>query len=250
MQVMPSTAEYYGIHDLTDPEENIKAGTMHLDRLQKMFRGQDMNEKEKVLFTLASYNAGEGRIAVCRNLAEVRGLDRNKWEEVVQVIPEMRLDSIFKEDCVKLGKFQGHETINYVDSILDEDSDTLLIQEDGAIYTDKGDYTDMEGTVHPYSISIYALSRGYAVYVHTDYTDYFAIADYVKAMQLPVKMMRIARSVHIDKTRIENDFNLRMPITYKTHKAELFQNMAPVDGTLEELLIDGEQVPNEAENRQ
>ena len=119
MQVMPSTAEYYGIHDLTDPEENIKAGTMHLDRLQKMFRGQDMNEKEKVLFTLASYNAGEGRIADCRNLAEVRGLDRNKWEEVVQVIPEMRLDSIFKEDCVKLGKFQGHETINYVDSILD-----------------------------------------------------------------------------------------------------------------------------------
>ena len=119
MQVLPSTAEYYGIHDLTDPEENIKAGTMHLARLQKMFKSEDMDEKEKVLFTLASYNAGEGRIADCRNLASARGLDHNRWEEVVQVIPEMRLDSILKEECIKFGKFQGHETINYVDSILE-----------------------------------------------------------------------------------------------------------------------------------
>ena len=37
---------------------------------------------------------------------------------------------------------------------------------------------------------------------------------------------------------------------YENSIIELFQNMAPVDGTLEELLIDGEQVPNEAENRQ
>ena len=119
MQVMPSTAEYYGIEDLTDPEENIKAGTLHLDRLQKMFKGQDLDATEKVLFTLASYNAGEGRIADCRNLAAARGLDPNRWEEVVRVIPEMRQDSILEEECVKLGKFQGHETINYIDSILD-----------------------------------------------------------------------------------------------------------------------------------
>ncbi len=118
MQVMPSTAEYYGINDLTDPEENIKVGTMHLERLQEMFDDEDMDSKEKVLFTLASYNAGEGRIADCRALASVRGLDKNKWEEVVQVIPEMRIDSILKEECVRLGKFQGHETISYVDSIL------------------------------------------------------------------------------------------------------------------------------------
>lgn len=118
MQVMPSTAEHYGIHDLTDPEENIKAGTMHLERLQDMFAGEDMDRNEKVLFTLASYNAGEGRIADCRSLAEARGLDSRRWENVVRVIPEMRLDSILDEECVKLGKFQGHETISYVDNIL------------------------------------------------------------------------------------------------------------------------------------
>lgn len=117
MQVMPSTAEHYGIMDLTDPYENMKAGTMHLARLQEMFNGLDT--REKVMFTLAAYNAGEGRIADCRNLAKVRGLDPDKWEEVIQVIPEMRLDSILKEECVRLGKFQGHETISYVKSIID-----------------------------------------------------------------------------------------------------------------------------------
>ena len=30
----------------------------------------------------------------------------------------MRLDSILDEECVKLGKFQGHETISYVDNII------------------------------------------------------------------------------------------------------------------------------------
>lgn len=119
MQVMPSTAEHYGIHDLNDPEENIKAGTMHLARLQKMFSGSRMDSREKVLFTLASYNAGEGRIADCRNLAAKRGLDSDRWEDVVRIIPQMRLDSILDEECVKLGKFQGHETISYVDSILE-----------------------------------------------------------------------------------------------------------------------------------
>ena len=84
-----------------------------------MFSGSRMDSREKVLFTLASYNAGEGRIADCRNLAAKRGLDSDRWEDVVRIIPQMRLDSILDEECVKLGKFQGYETISYVDSILE-----------------------------------------------------------------------------------------------------------------------------------
>lgn len=119
MQVMPSTAKYYGIDDLIDPEENIKAGTMHLARLQQMFRNEGMDTDEKIRFTLAAYNAGEGRIADCRNLAQTRGFDTNIWEEVAKVIPEMRDDSILQEPSVKLGKFQGYETISYVDNIME-----------------------------------------------------------------------------------------------------------------------------------
>ena len=39
------------------------------------------------------------------------------WEETVKVIPMMREDSILEDEAVKLGKFQGHETIAYVDQV-------------------------------------------------------------------------------------------------------------------------------------
>ncbi len=118
MQVMPQTAEYYEIDDLLDPEKNIKAGTSHLKRLQKLYAKCDMTVEERAKFTLAAYNAGEGRIADCRNFAASRQLNNNEWENIVSLIPLMREDSILEEESVKLGKFQGHETIAYIDSVM------------------------------------------------------------------------------------------------------------------------------------
>ena len=118
MQVMPRTARYYEIDDLLDPEKNIKAGTQHLKRLQKLYAKCGMESSEMIKFTLAAYNAGEGRIADCRNFAESRQADKNCWEDVVSLIPHMRDDSILQEPSVKLGKFEGYETIAYIDSVM------------------------------------------------------------------------------------------------------------------------------------
>ena len=118
MQVMPQTAEYYKISDLLDPEQNIKAGTSHLKRLQKLYSKSGMESLEKVKFTLAAYNAGEGRIADCRRFAESQQTDMNSWESIVRLIPLMREDSILQEESVRLGKFEGYETIAYIDSVM------------------------------------------------------------------------------------------------------------------------------------
>lgn len=118
MQVMPQTGSYYGIDDLLDPDKNIKAGVRHLRRLQNLFRDAGMDEMELVKFTLAAYNAGEGRIADCRNFASAKGYDNNNWNDIQEVIPMMREDSIMLESSVRLGKFQGYETIAYIDNIM------------------------------------------------------------------------------------------------------------------------------------
>ena len=118
MQVMPQTGNIYGVEDLMNPEQNIYAGTSHLRRLQKMFSKYDLPHDELIKFTLAAYNAGEGRVMDCRNLAAAKGLDNSRWEEVVKVIPLMREDSILQEESVKLGKFHGYETIDYIDSVM------------------------------------------------------------------------------------------------------------------------------------
>jgi len=56
MQLIPATAERFGVADATDPEQNIRGGVAYLDWLMKEFDGDP-------LMVLAAYNAGEGAVA-------------------------------------------------------------------------------------------------------------------------------------------------------------------------------------------
>ncbi len=55
MQLMPSTAEIYGVRDIYDPRQNIGAGVRHLKYLLKKYRNNSH-------LAIAAYNAGEGAI--------------------------------------------------------------------------------------------------------------------------------------------------------------------------------------------
>ena len=114
MQILPRTASHYGITDLLDPEQNIIAGTMHIERLQKSFPEDEFSPEDRTDFTLAAYNAGRGRIADCRHIAESEGLDSRKWENVVKIIPSMKTYSIEEGETARQGYFNGEETVSYV----------------------------------------------------------------------------------------------------------------------------------------
>ena len=119
MQLMPAVAEKYELKDPVDPEQNIAAGVKVLAKIKSSWDNSGLSETELINFTLASYNAGDGRIKDCWNLAKAKGYDVTKWDEVKKVIPLMRDDSILQEESVKLGKFHGHETIRYVNTVTD-----------------------------------------------------------------------------------------------------------------------------------
>lgn len=55
MQLMPETAQAYGVQDAFDPEMNIAAGTRHLSGLLREFNGD-------IPKALAAYNAGSGAV--------------------------------------------------------------------------------------------------------------------------------------------------------------------------------------------
>jgi hypothetical protein len=55
MQLIPATAERFGVTDSTDPIQNIKGGVAYLDWLLKEFDNDP-------LMVLAAYNAGEGAV--------------------------------------------------------------------------------------------------------------------------------------------------------------------------------------------
>lgn len=54
MQLMPETAERFGVSDICDPEQNIDGGVRYLRELTDEFRNP--------LLVAAAYNAGEGRV--------------------------------------------------------------------------------------------------------------------------------------------------------------------------------------------
>lgn len=118
MQMRPQTATRFGAGNLLDPEESIKAGAAFLSLLKKNFRDKAADEDELRKFTLAAYNAGEGRITDCINFADYLGKDSSHWDEIVSVIPQMRDSTILQIDTVKHGIFNGYETIGYVDNVM------------------------------------------------------------------------------------------------------------------------------------
>lgn len=120
MQMMPRTADRYEIEDLLNPKENIEAGAAYISRLQGKFRDTAADGEELVKFTLAAYNAGEGRIYDCINLARSQGVDPGTWENLCMVMPQMSQDSILFVEDVRHGKFKGKETMAYVKAVLNQ----------------------------------------------------------------------------------------------------------------------------------
>lgn len=55
MQLIPETAERFGVGDVWDPEQNVRGGMAYLRWLMKHFNGD-------VPLVLAAYNAGEGAV--------------------------------------------------------------------------------------------------------------------------------------------------------------------------------------------
>ena len=120
MQMMPLTADRYEIENLLDPKENIEAGAAYINRLQGKFRDTAADKDELVKFTLAAYNAGEGRVYDCIKLARSQGIDTGRWESLCSVLPQMSQDSILLVDDVAHGKFKGKETMAYVKAVLNQ----------------------------------------------------------------------------------------------------------------------------------
>jgi soluble lytic murein transglycosylase-like protein len=55
MQIMPGTAKRYGVADVFDPADNVRAGAQYLTELMKLFDND-------IRLALAAYNAGEAAV--------------------------------------------------------------------------------------------------------------------------------------------------------------------------------------------
>jgi len=82
MQIKPSTAKRYGIDDLLNPENNVKAGSMHFGRLVRNYLMEGVDSLNSIKFALAAYHGGEARLEELRSTALEKGFDPNDWESM------------------------------------------------------------------------------------------------------------------------------------------------------------------------
>ena len=105
MQIKPSTASSreVSIKDIHLLGNNIHAGIKYLAFLRDhYFSDSDLEEKDRVRFALAAYNAGPTRIQKIRRLAGKMDVDPNKW---------------FRNTELAALKHIGQETVRYVSNI-------------------------------------------------------------------------------------------------------------------------------------
>jgi membrane-bound lytic murein transglycosylase MltF len=103
MQVMPATGKELGVGDIRQLEPNVHAGVKYFRfMMDQYFADEPMDDLNKGLMTLASYNAGPGRIRQLRAETARRGLNPHVWFGNVERVVSERI---------------GRETVQYVSNI-------------------------------------------------------------------------------------------------------------------------------------
>jgi membrane-bound lytic murein transglycosylase MltF len=103
MQLMPATGASLKVGDITKVEPNVHGGFKYLRQIyDRHLDTEGLDEQNRTLFAIASYNAGSGRVAQLRAEAAQKGLDPNQWFNNVELIAARRV---------------GHETVVYVRNI-------------------------------------------------------------------------------------------------------------------------------------
>jgi len=112
MQMMPQTARQMGVSDISDPEQQIKAGAEYMEWLYSRF-SSDLSTADRMAFTLAAYNAGWGHVRDARRVAELTGRDPDRWFDSV----EHSMLSLSDPDVynyTRHGYVRGKEPVYYV----------------------------------------------------------------------------------------------------------------------------------------
>lgn len=121
MQIMPNTARAYGVSPskITDNNTNIKTATEIIASLNDMFKKRVPDEKERMKFILAAYNAGPAHVLDAIALAKKYGKDPTKWDgNVAEAILMKSNPQYYKDPVVKYGYCRGRETYAYVKKVL------------------------------------------------------------------------------------------------------------------------------------
>jgi membrane-bound lytic murein transglycosylase MltF len=125
MQLTQATARQMGVGDINDLDANIHAGIKYVRfMVDNYYTDPGVDNLNKVLFAIASYNAGPNRIRALRKEAAQRHLSPDVWFDNVERVVSEHI---------------GRETVQYVSNIYKYYIAYTLVQEDVARNLEKAE---------------------------------------------------------------------------------------------------------------
>jgi len=79
MQLMPVTANKFGMDSISTPAQQLSAGVKFLKWLDSQLSSEIPDPRERINFILAAYNVGLGKVLSARERASKYGKNPNKW---------------------------------------------------------------------------------------------------------------------------------------------------------------------------
>lgn len=121
MQIIPATSAFYGIDSLNaTPAESMRAGCMHIMRIDNYWKQFITDSIERIKFDLASYNVGLGHIIDARALAVKYSRNPDLWENnVAYFLGQKSSPKYYSDPLCRFGYCRGDEPCKYVAEILD-----------------------------------------------------------------------------------------------------------------------------------
>ena len=127
MQLTAATGEQMAVGDIHELDSNIHAGIKYVRFMVDTYYADDkLDNLNKVLFAIASYNAGPNRVRELRKQAAAQHLNPNIWFDNVERVASEKI---------------GRETVQYVSNIYKYYIAYTLVQEDVARSFDKASGT-------------------------------------------------------------------------------------------------------------
>ena len=119
MQLMPATAERFGVSDLSSSTENIRGGTKFISWLDRQLSSSVPDSLERVKFILASYNVGLGHVLDAIRLAKKNGKDSTIWDDNVgYYLLHKSNPKYYRDPVVRYGYCRGSEPFKYVSEVM------------------------------------------------------------------------------------------------------------------------------------
>ncbi len=113
MMLTADTADYLGVSNRLDPNENIPAGARYLRSLKDALPVR-ISEPDRTWIALACYNTGQGHVEDARVLAQQMKLNPDSWADLKKTLPLLTKPAFSKK--AKHGYARGGEAVIFVES--------------------------------------------------------------------------------------------------------------------------------------